>query len=383
MSKPEQILISEQDRNAQRLRSMANALKRSQQSGRTRSRQPTLATQPHGDPAMGVFPKDSNIPIIKDDDYYFVANLGGRAPFYLSPEPEYFHDYERACREDEVTIIQQLVSQHSLTPAVRHHGLTLALSAGSEHCVREFLVRETPITNRAAKKILSAPKGKQITLLETLVVEGGWTPSHDLFILTIPDIALMKWFLSHGVNPNYGTTMSGQPSQHRAQALESAAYAGSAQAVELLIDAGAKVDYGTPLHYAAGVAPRGQESRIAKASQEEDFDISRIPAMEALVAHGADVNGKDGLLVNSPGYPIVRAAQVGAVHRVRWLLNHGADPNLKGDDGSAADWADKMGSDEMKEVFRSWQQRSIVSRFVTNVASFLGTIKGLFITPQT
>lgn len=346
---PEQI---EQMRNAARLRYQADGIRRAQQA-RNAPKKPL----PPGHAVMSATSNDFEIPVIEDDDVYFLDISGAPPPFHMTPKPEYFDDYERACRDDEAATMQHIIEHNSLTPAVLHHGLTLALAAGSVSCVQELLLRGSPIAHRAPERVLSAPEDKRIALLDALVAHGGWKPSHDIFMRAIPDLEMLSWFLSHGINPNHGKTHLGQPSQQSAGALEKAAWAGSAEAIEALIAAGAKVAYGTPLHSAASAIPPDQVERRSDIVQTEDFDTSRIPAMAALVAHGADVNQKDDLThVNSEGYPLVYAVRAGAPRRARWLLEHGADPHLKGDYGSAADYALKMGSEEMKEVFRPYQR---------------------------
>ena len=300
-----------------------------------------------------------DILVIEDDDFYFIGDMGERPPFYATPKPEYFDDYQRACRRDQVATLQRITSQESCTPAMLHRGLTLALAAGSVSCVRELLLRGAPIAERAPENVFSAPDDKQIPLLDALAAQG-WIPSHAILMRAIPNIGLLKWCLSNGVNPNHGIKRDtpkkrGGPSYECADALEIAAQAGSTEAIEILIAAGAKIAFGTPLHFAARAAPPDQIPFSAIASQTEEFDTSRIPAMAALIAHGADVNQKEESPHMTAVYPLVYAVQVGAVRRARWLLEHGADPDLKGHYGSAAEYASIMGSEEMKDLFRSRQ----------------------------
>lgn len=302
--------------------------------------------------------KYHDIPIIEDDDMYFRGEWGEQ-PYHASPKPPYFDDYEQACRKDDVAAVLQVTSQNSLTPAMLHHGLTLALSAGSAECARQLLVCGAPLAQRAPEEVVSAPSQRRVALLDVLV-EHGWTPTHDLFMESIPDVPLMHWFLSHGANPNHGTkrdtpSHAGGPSDECADALERAAHAGSAEAVEVLIAAGAKVAFGTPLHSAAGTMAPGQMHYGANARQSKEFDESRIPAMAVLVANGADVNQMEDTPHMTPSLPLVYAVSAGAVERARWLLEHGAAPDLKGSFGSAANYAAKMGSVEMKELFSSWE----------------------------
>lgn len=74
--------------------------------------------------------------------------------------------------------------------------------------------------------------------------------------------------------------------------LESAASSGNVEAVRMLLDAGAKIQNGVPLHFAAGACPPDTNSHVARVMPSKEFDISKISTMELLVECGADVNKK-------------------------------------------------------------------------------------------
>ena len=65
--------------------------------------------------------------------------------------------------------------------------------------------------------------------------------------------------------------------------------------------------------------------------------------MALLVERGADVNQAEIARHMIPRYAIVHAVMAGAFERVRWLKEHGADPDLKGAYGSAMTYIPKMG----------------------------------------
>ena len=72
--------------------------------------------------------------------------------------------------------------------------------------------------------------------------------------------------------------------------------------------------------------------------------------MALLVERGTDVNQMDRSRQMVPRYAIVHAVMAGAVERVKWLLEQGADPELKGAWGSAVTYAKSQGSEEMISV---------------------------------
>lgn len=86
--------------------------------------------------------------------------------------------------------------------------------------------------------------------------------------------------------------------------------------------------------------------------------MSRIPVMALLVEHGADVNKKEESRHMTPQYAIVHAVIAGAVERVRWLLEHGADPNVRGAYGSAIERARAIGNENMISVIEGFVERS-------------------------
>lgn len=107
---------------------------------------------------------------------------------------------------------------------------------------------------------------------------------------------------------------------------------------------------GLGLFYAAGACPAGPTPHAGLVHPSAEFDKSRIPAMALLVENGAGVNNKLETQHVTAQYPIVNAVMAGAVERVKWLLSQGADPDLKGQYGSARDYAKFRSSDEMKQV---------------------------------
>lgn len=72
--------------------------------------------------------------------------------------------------------------------------------------------------------------------------------------------------------------------------------------------------------------------------------------MALLVDRGADVNQREESRHMVPQYAIVHAVMAGAVERVKWLLEHGADPYIRGSWGSAAEHARTSGNEEIIKV---------------------------------
>ena len=171
----------------------------------------------------------------------------------------------------------------------------------------------------------------------------------------VENLSLLHWFLLHGAGPNLGEQRNnrdrtGGSDTNSCAALEAAAGQGNVATVRMLLVAGAQIQHGIPLHFAAGACPPGTNPHAGRVMPSKEFDRSRIPVMALLVERGADVNQAEISRHMVPRYAIVHAVMAGAVERVRWLLEHGIDPELKGAYGSAMTYAKLMGSEEMRLV---------------------------------
>ena len=267
---------------------------------------------------------------------------------------------ESACREGDFVKIQALVTSQRSTPRFLHLGLVSALDAGQVEIARYLLSAGAVIGRAVPRHVLAAPQDQQIPLFE-LLTEHGWTPNTpgfygDVLLPSIvTDLALLRWFLDHGAKPNLGAQRDqrdrmGSSETDSCSALEAAASRGSVEAVRLLLDAGAQVDYGVPLHCAVGAHFEDMNIYDPPIRATRELDVGRIQIMELLVEEGADVNQRDESHHMVPRLPVLLATMAGAVERVKWLLEHGADPEADGTHGSAMSHARRYGSEEMKKV---------------------------------
>lgn len=274
--------------------------------------------------------------------------------------PHIAPSFGAACHHGPLSTVELLVTSEPRTPAFLHHGLTLALKAGNVPVARYLLSAGAPIIRQTPNNILSAPHDTQIPLFE-LLTEHGWTPNTPgyygavILTLVIGDLHLLSWFLDHGADPNLGQQRdyrdrTGGPETDSCEALETAAGRGDVEAVRMLLDAGARLQNGTPLHSAAGACPPGANPHAGRVSPSREFDTSRIPVMALLVGSGSDVNQRQESRHMIPAYAIVHAVMAGAVERVKWLLEQGANPEARGAWGTAVEYANGQGSDEMKQA---------------------------------
>ncbi|KAJ5640389.1 ankyrin repeat-containing domain protein [Penicillium herquei] len=281
-------------------------------------------------------------------------------------KPEYIISLEKACQTGSVPDIQAVINSNHISTIKLYKALLITLNAGHIDASASLLENGARIVGSTARNILSPPVASQIPLFE-LLIQHGWDinkaeEAEDLLlpqVSIVTNLQLLEWFLAHGANPNVGwrsaepTRRAGLDDKYCA-ALECAARTGSIEAARILIDAGACVSNGTPLHSAAGALPAGSNPHTGRVTPSEEFDIGMIPIMEILVNAGADVNQRIETCHMTPVYAINHAVMAGAVQRVKWLLRHGANPRLRGAWGTAVDYGMTMGSDEMKQVFTDW-----------------------------
>lgn len=279
---------------------------------------------------------------------------------HISQNPSSGSTFDSACKDGPVSAIAEMVTAQPRTPAFLHRGLLVALQAGNIETVRYLLERGAPIARQTPEVILKAPATQQIALFE-LFIAHGWTPNNPGFYgnvllpRVINNIPLLSWFLAHGANPNLGPQKDfhdrhGSSDTESCTTLESAAAHGSVEAVRMLLNAGARIQNGTPLHFAAGVCPPGTNPHAGRVKPSKVFDEDRIPVMQLLVENGADVNHKAETRHMNPQYAIVHAVMAGAIERVKWLVKHGADPSLKGNFGSAQSYASFWGEEMEKAI---------------------------------
>lgn len=293
-----------------------------------------------------------DIPITSPSDFDLFNGRTTSNPDFVS--------FQAACRDGPLSAVESIVTSEPRSPAFLHQGLVIALGSGYIDAARYLLGYGAPITRQTPPHVLSAPKDRQIALFE-LLTQHGWTPNTPgfygatLLSRVVTDDSLVEWFLTHGADPNLSVQRDnrdrfGEPETDSCAALEISASRGSVESVRRLLAAGARMENGSPLYFAAGACPPNANPHASPVRPSKDFDEARIPIMALLIEKGADVNGKLQSRHMTAQYPIVNAVLAGAVERVRWLLNQGADPNLRGAYGSAVEYARKAGSDEMKLV---------------------------------
>jgi arylformamidase len=144
------------------------------------------------------------------------------------------------------------------------------------------------------------------------------SPSHPLLFAAIEsgDLDLLRRLLDEGADPNAFVLFKEDDPKSRLPALYHAAVAPherAAEMVALLLERGAEPNDGESIYHAA--------------------ELDRRDVLEVLVRGGADVSGRHEHWNNTPlyflaGYHRHDEKRHAATRGMRWLLEHGADPNV-------------------------------------------------------
>jgi ankyrin repeat protein len=158
--------------------------------------------------------------------------------------------------------------------------------------------------------------------LATAPDEDGWTPLLYACASPLPAAdpvrvqgmsRTVELLLDQGADPNTYTLFDASDPQSRLPALYRACVTNQPRTVRLLLERGADPNDGESIYHAA--------------------ELDRRPCLELLLAHGADISGRHSTWGNTPlyfiaGYEQGQRGAATAARGMRWLLEHGADPNV-------------------------------------------------------
>ena len=285
-------------------------------------------------------------------------------PVMDGPHASYFPSYEAsqefeklysAIETADLELVKALVKDKDYHPAPDYMSQALAKAVDSQHiAIAQYLLSEGADIDRAV--LAAAVQAKSLPIFE-LMVRSGWDVNapmfggHTMLASLIRSPSLTTWFLLHGANPNLGPPRIGSgleatPIPDSGVCLYEAAASSNTEVVELLIQAGAKVENCTPLHAAVR---RGEDA---------------IPMLRYLLAlpsgNGTDINGLadpcDPFSVGTPLESVIRhGLRSDSVAIARFLLENGADPHPDGRPG--IDVFDEPVRSQLDGVYGQWRLR--------------------------
>ncbi|KAG5634703.1 hypothetical protein H0H81_001050 [Sphagnurus paluster] len=221
-------------------------------------------------------------------------------------------------------------------PSTTGELLPFAVTNGSVEIISLLLQRNKgPVYFTDA--ILAALQHKRDISMFQAFLDGGFDINDnlghmgDLLFLSVRHLPVLEWALNHGADPN--RSRSGMRT-----ALDSAVMCGSADAVRLLLQHGARLHNTNALKVAAYY---GQTSMI-ELLLEAGADVNEVPDYKEMLR----AERVDGL-----GTALHEAANGGQREAAVLLLQRGADPNIKDSLGkSALDIARQKGHAAVAEV---------------------------------
>lgn len=211
-------------------------------------------------------------------------------------------------------------------------GLREAIRAGRDLNAKDRETGQTPLHIAVAYSIAKSDTLSVELLLEAgadvnAVNSAGGTPLS--YADKLNDLKTVRLLLRHGAKTDIPITQAGQTVLH------SAAHAGHAETVRLLLEAKATVD----------VRSKSGQTPLVFAVSGSHKDV-----VSSLLGASADPNSKD----ESGLTPLFYGANNGDLAIVKILVNAGADPKARDPEGkTAADWATKKGHKDVATYLSS------------------------------
>jgi ankyrin repeat protein len=198
-----------------------------------------------------------------------------------------------ACNGRHASAARLLAKNH----AIVEHSVHAACAAADATAVAAILDRDPGA--------LTAPQPRQGG--EPLVYACASHMHKQSRKLAAGSVRCVKLLLERGADPNAFTLVNpAQPDGDKLSVLYRASVANNAAVVKLLLERGARVNDGESVYHAA--------------------ELNHRECLEHLLAHGAEISARQQPWDNTVLYFVVLAS--GSVEGARWLLEHGADPNV-------------------------------------------------------
>ncbi|KAJ5952178.1 uncharacterized protein N7479_010591 [Penicillium vulpinum] len=201
-----------------------------------------------------------------------------------------------------------------------YRDLRLAIQNGDVETTIKLL--DNGLTIKACHFLIATVK-KHISILE-LFLSRGWDINADMndmtpsaLVYTFEDVGLLKWFLSHGANPNKRCRI------RNCTPLSYAVRDGPFNAIKILLQNGGQVQDGQLLHYAA-MRTEDDNHEVLQFIYNQDPDYNKL-CVNKMLDEGTPeyfMNERTGL-----GTPLHYAARSGSAKMVTFLVEQGGAPD--------------------------------------------------------
>jgi ankyrin repeat protein len=263
-----------------------------------------------------------------------MPDTSGASPRPGNAPPEPVSAFFRALRTDEFVTAKAILAEY---PDVAHFSVHTAAAVGDADSLHARLTADPTLAT------LPAPGAGP----EPIIFAAHCGLQALLQVPTAHRVRSVKLLLDAGASPNAFVQLGDDPNA-RIPALYFACVSGNTPVAQLLIERGAVVNDGESVYHAA----------------EHDHE----DCLALLVSHGADISTAHAYWGNTPLYfvcghnessPLRASAERG----IRWLLEHGADPNVMS--------VSRQDSDELPAIGEAPLHRIAAGDRRTTVASLL------------
>ena len=245
----------------------------------------------------------------------------------------------RAIQADELATARRIVEEQ---PEEARFSIHVAAAVGNAAHVAERLAADPSLATQRAPSDGPEP-----------IIFAAHCGLQSLMQVPVADrVRTATLLLDAGANPNAFVQLQHDP-RARIPALYFACVSGNAPVAQLLLERGAEPNDGESVYHAA----------------EHDHE----DCLDVLVSHGADISQAHADWGNSPLYfvcghnesSVLRAS---AERGIRWLLEHGADPNVVSDSAPRADGTPGAGETPLHRVAASDRSTTIASLLLSHGA---------------
>ncbi|MDQ6612803.1 MAG: ankyrin repeat domain-containing protein [Gemmatimonadota bacterium] len=207
----------------------------------------------------------------------------------------------RALREHQHHRAVELLAKH---PDIAHNSIHAAAAACNVRAVREFIERDALLVSKSD----SAEKYQPI-----IYAAGTPLPALDPQ-LRDANTACVRLLLEHGASAATSVQFDDGGQQSELSALYFACTANNIGAARLLLEHGADPNDGESVYHAA--------------------EYNHRECLELLLQHGANISDRHPRWDNTPLYFLAGFKELNPLHAssemgMRWLLEHGANPNIR------------------------------------------------------
>lgn len=210
----------------------------------------------------------------------------------------------RAVGDGQLAVARRVIAQY---PAVARHSIHTAAALGDAEGVADWLARDATLATAPGPVDAWPP-----LIFACASPFHPVSPSH-----AASSVRTVELLLDRGADANTFMLFDSQDGEAKIPVLYWASVRNNVPVVRILVDRGAEVNDGESVYHAA--------------------ELNHRDCLDLLLAHGADISNRHPHWKNTPlyflcGHDEDEGGGAAWAQGVRWLLEHGADPNVTSGD---------------------------------------------------